>query len=129
MPATHREQHRDTPVSAPVFPIARLDLEEEIRRMRASPRPGGHVGKTLLRSGDLRLVLMVLERGARISDHQSDGSLTIQVLDGRVIVALLESSFDLASGQLLAIEHDISHALVAIEDSAVLLTIAWHRQS
>jgi len=122
-PAHENEQHRDTPTRS--FPIARSDLEEEIRRMRTSPRSGGHLGKTLLRNADMRVVLMILERGARIPDHRAEGSLTIQTLDGRVIVTLLESSFDLASGQLLAIEHDVSHALVAIEDSAVLLTIAW----
>ena len=125
MPTTpDTEDHRD-PSAARTFPIARLDLEEEIRRMRASPKPGGHVGKTLLRSADMRLVLMILERGTGISDHQADGSLTIQALDGRVIVSLLESSFDLASGQLLTIERGIPHALIAIEDSAILLTIAW----
>lgn len=118
---TETDEH---PERAP-FPIARLDLEEEIRSMRTSPRPGGHLGKTLLRTADVRLVLMILDHGARIPDHRTDGSLTIHALDGRVIVTLLESSFDMSSGQLLAIEPGISHALVAIEDSAVLLTIAW----
>jgi quercetin dioxygenase-like cupin family protein len=67
---------------------------------------------------------MVLERGARIPRHHSKGSLTIQALDGRVIVALLESTFDLEPGQILAIDRDVSHAVVAIEESALLLTIA-----
>jgi quercetin dioxygenase-like cupin family protein len=111
---------------SPTFPIARADLEEEIRQMRASPKSGGHLGKTFLRGKDMRVVLMVLDRGARIPEHRANGSLTIQTLDGRVIVSVYESSFDLASGQLLAIEHDAPHALVAIEDSAVLLTISWH---
>jgi quercetin dioxygenase-like cupin family protein len=122
MPTTTLETDKH---AAPTFPIARLDLEAEICRMRASPRPGGHLGKTLLRTADLRLVLLLLDHGARIPDHQGDGALTIQVLDGRVVVTLLESSFDLSSGQLLAIERGVSHALVAIEDSAVLLTVAW----
>jgi quercetin dioxygenase-like cupin family protein len=106
------------------FPIAMLDVMEEVRKMRASPRPGGRLGKTLVRNPDLRVVLMVLERGARIPRHHSKGSLTIQALDGRVIVALLESSFDLEPGQILAIDRDVSHALVAVDESALLLTIA-----
>jgi len=106
------------------FPIAKLDVVEEVRTMRASPRPGGRLGKTLVHNPDLRMVLMVLDRGARIPRHRSKGSLTIQALDGRVIVALLDSSFDLEPGQILAIDRDVSHALVAIEESALLLTIA-----
>ena len=107
------------------FPIARLDLDEELRLLRASPRCNGHSGKTLLREADLRIVLVILDRGAKLPDHHADGSLTIQTLDGRVVVALLDASFDLAPGQMLAVERGVSHSLVAIEDSAILLTIAW----
>jgi len=71
-----------------------------------------------------RVVLMVLDRGARIPPRHSKGSPAIQVLDGRVIVALLDSTFDLEPGQILAIDRDVSHALVAIEEGALLLTIA-----
>jgi quercetin dioxygenase-like cupin family protein len=120
-PIEARESNAGSEVRS--FPIARLDLEEEVRRMRASPRPGGHLGKTLVHNEDLRLVLMVLDRGARIPRHHAKGSLTIQALDGRVIAAILESSFDLGPGQVLAIDRNVSHALVAIEDSALLLTI------
>jgi quercetin dioxygenase-like cupin family protein len=124
-PAQSTTSQPESPVTSGSFPIAKLDLEEEIRQMRMSPRPKGHLGKTLLRGPDMRLVLMILDRGTNIPAHRADGSLTVQTLAGRVIVTLLESSFDLSSGQVLAIERDVSHALVAIEDSAVLLTIAW----
>ncbi len=109
------------------FPIARLDLSEEVRRMRMSPSGKFHMAKTLLHGSEMRLVLMTLQRGARIPLHHAEGPLTIQAIDGRVIVTLLESSFDLHAGQLLAVERDIPHALVAIEDSAILVTISWHR--
>ena len=107
------------------FPIARVDLDEEVRRLRASPKTNGHLGKTLLHGPDMRLVLMSLDRGKQLPAHSANGSLTIQALAGRVIVTLLESSYDLGPGQLLSIERGVSHALVAIEDSAILLTIAW----
>jgi quercetin dioxygenase-like cupin family protein len=106
------------------FPIARLDLVEEARQLRASPIPHGHVAKTVLRNSDLRAVLMVLERGARIPRHHAKGSMLVQVLDGRVIVAVLDSSFDLGPGNVLALEREVAHELVAIEDCALLLSIA-----
>ena len=94
--------------------------------MRASPKQNGHLGKTLLRATDMRLVLLILDRGVRIPDHLAQGSLTIHTLQGHVIVTLLDSSFDLVAGQLLTIEPGVSHTMVASEDSAVLLTLAWN---
>jgi len=107
------------------FPIARFDLEAEVRQMRDNPKPRAHLAKTLLHGAKLRLVLMSLRHGAHISNRRIEGALTIQPLDGRVIVTLLESSFDLGPGQLLAIERDVPHSIVAIEDSAFLMTISW----
>ena len=110
------------------FPIAVLDLQEEILRMRTCPMPGGHYGRTLLRSPDMRMVVMILEQGTRLPEHHIDGTSMIQTLDGRVTVSLLGSSFDLVSGQVLAIERGVAHAVVATEHSAILLTIAWDGQ-
>ena len=90
--------------------------------------PGGHYGRTLLRTADMRIVLMILEQGTRLPEHQVDGTSTIQVLDGRVTVSLLGSSFDLAPGQMLAIERGVRHALAASVDSAIVMTIAWDGQ-
>ena len=106
------------------FPIAMLDLVEEARKMRDSPRPGGHLGKTLLHEPHLRLVLMILDKGVRIPPHQAKGSLTVQVLDGRVVIGALDSSFELGADHVLALGGDVTHSLVAIEDTALLLTIA-----
>jgi quercetin dioxygenase-like cupin family protein len=114
----------EAPTQRPAaFPIARLDLVEETRRMRDSPRPGGHLGKTLLHNADLRLVLMILDKGVTIPTHHAAGSLIVHVLDGRAVVAVLESSFDLGRAQMLAIDRGVSHSLVAIEDTALLLAI------
>ena len=112
-----------TPTARP-FPIGRFDLAAEIDQMRNSPRSAGHVGKTLLHDKDVRIVLMLLDRGAQIPTHRAKGALTFQGLEGRMIITLLGTSFDLAPGQLLAIERNVAHALVAVEDSALLLTIA-----
>jgi quercetin dioxygenase-like cupin family protein len=119
---TETGQEVETP---PSLPFARFDLEEEIRRMRATARPGGHLGKTLVRAPDMRLVLMILQRGARISEHRAGGSSSIQGLDGRVTLTLPDASFEIGPGHLLVIEHDVPHALEAAEDSAILLTIAF----
>ncbi len=110
--------------SSESFPIAQLDLIEEIRLLGTSPIPHGHLAKAILHNRDLRIVLMILLRGTQLPRHHAKGSLALQVLDGRAIVTLLESSFDLRSGQMLAIARGVSHAVLAIEDCALLLTVA-----
>jgi quercetin dioxygenase-like cupin family protein len=107
------------------FPIARVDLEEEVRRMRASPTSSDHLGKTVMHAPDLRLVLMTLKAGTRIPEHCAEGSLTIHALDGRILVEVVDATFDLAPNQMLALERGLSYALHAIEDTAILLSISW----
>lgn len=113
------------PLTTESFPIAHLDLVEEVRQLRHSPISHDHVAKTVLHHRDLRMVLMVMKAGARIPRHHAKGSMTIQALDGRAVVTLLDSSFDLGPGKVLAIEPDLTHAVVAIEDTALILTIAF----
>jgi quercetin dioxygenase-like cupin family protein len=107
------------------FPMARFDLVEEVRQLRASPIPHGHLAKTILHNDHLRVVLMVLQRGARLPRHHAKGSLNVHVLDGRVIITLFGSSFDLGANSVLAIDPEVAHAVVATEDSALLFTIAF----
>jgi quercetin dioxygenase-like cupin family protein len=118
-PATENRHEVEAP------PFSRFDLEEEVRRMRAAAKPGGHLGKTLVRAADLRVVLMILQRGARIPEHRAGGPSSIQGIDGRVRLTLAETSLELGPGQLVAIDPDVTHALEAAEDSAVLLTISF----
>ncbi|MGE0867090.1 MAG: cupin domain-containing protein [Kofleriaceae bacterium] len=75
------------------------------------------------------MVLTVLDRGTHVAEHRRNHATTFQVLDGRVIVALLEASFHLTAGELLTIERDVPHAIVAVDDSALVLTITKHRRS
>jgi quercetin dioxygenase-like cupin family protein len=105
--------------------LARLDIAAEIETMRASARTNGHVAKTLIRFPELRLVLMWLRQGAEIPAHQAEGAITLHVLEGRVRLATADDAGDLVPGQLVALEPSVPHAIAAIEDSAVLLTIAW----
>ena len=121
---TTKTKH-DVAPAPPALPFARFDLEEEIRRMRMTLKPGDHISKTLVRAHDLRLVLMLLQRGARLPEHQIEGPSSVQGLDGRVILTTAGERLELGPGQMLVIEHDVPHALEAAEDSAVLLTISF----
>jgi quercetin dioxygenase-like cupin family protein len=71
----------------------------------------------------LRQTLIALTTGQRLDDHENPGEATLQVLHGRVRLTASDTAAEGAIGDLLIIP-DARHALEALEDSAVLLTVA-----
>ncbi len=71
----------------------------------------------------LRLTLLALASGGTLADHLSPGEATLQVLVGSVRLTVGAESTDAGVGDLLVIPAE-SHGLEALEDCAVLLTVA-----
>ena len=67
--------------------------------------------------------VIALARGQRIEEHDNPGEATVQVLRGRVRVTAGDDTTDGSPGQLLIVP-GARHSLTALEDSAVLLTVA-----
>jgi quercetin dioxygenase-like cupin family protein len=103
-----------------------FDLPAELHRLKAeSTWSTGQNARTLIKYDDLRVVLMALQSSARTPEHRTDGRLTIQVLSGHLQVRASERTFNLRAGGILALDRGIRHDVTALEESAVLLTIAW----
>lgn len=71
----------------------------------------------------LRQTLIALRAGAELSEHENPGEATVLVLRGRVRLNAGEESWEGMAGDLLIVP-DSKHSLVALEDSAALLTVA-----
>jgi quercetin dioxygenase-like cupin family protein len=103
-----------------------FDFESEISALEShKPWPQGMTSKMLLKTDDLRIVLIVMQAGARMAEHHSDGRISIQVVRGAIRTRVEDHAVDLTLGQLLALDRSIKHDVEAREDSAFLLTIAW----
>jgi quercetin dioxygenase-like cupin family protein len=71
----------------------------------------------------LRQTLLALAAGRRLDDHESPGEATLHVLRGRVRLATAHESCEAGAGDLLMIPPE-RHNLTAIDDAAVVLTVA-----
>ena len=71
----------------------------------------------------LRQTVIALAEGRSLSEHESPGEATLQVLSGRVRLVAGEESWEGAEGEHLVIP-PLRHDLTALTDAAVLLTVA-----
>ena len=101
-----------------------LALDSELRRHDAYLREG-HTARTLVRKADLRVVLVVMQAGARMAEHRADETASVHALSGHVRLRLPEKVVELPAGRLLVIERGLRHDVEAVAESAFLLTLGW----
>lgn len=100
---------------------ALLRHQLEIARTMSSGRSahtiyGGH-------QHALRQTMVALRAGSILAEHENPGEATLQVLHGRITLVAGPDRWNGSPGDLLFIS-DFRHALEAVEDSVVLLTVA-----
>lgn len=107
-------------------PMMIFDLEPLLRELRndESYRRSGRLGRTLARSGRLRVVLVALNAGVEVGTHQADSPMTLELIEGRLGFRVDEQNVELATGQVLFFGPGDAHDIRALEESALLLTIS-----
>ena len=106
--------------------IAQFDLPKEIAEAEhKKPWPSGIHSKTLYKKHDLRVVLVSMQSAAHMKEHHADGTISVQILKGKVRMNIGGKPHELAAGNLFTLGASIRHDVEAVDDSAFLLTISW----
>ncbi|HUJ12058.1 MAG TPA: cupin domain-containing protein [Verrucomicrobiae bacterium] len=107
-------------------PLLFCDLEEEIAQLKEDPEwhERHRNAVTLVKEPHLSVVLVALREGATLQEHRAPGAFTIVVLDGAVRLGIDNETRTVKRGGLVSMEKDIPHDVEALEETALLLTIA-----
>lgn len=99
-------------------------LAQELRNEPSYLRDG-QAARTLVRASDLRIVVIALQAGKRISEHHANVTASVHALTGHIRLQLADRSVDLPAGQLLVLGSGLPHDVSAETDSIFVLTLGW----
>lgn len=101
------------------------DLQEEFDTTAdvAILERSGRNARTLIKSGPLRVTLVVLARGGEIPEHSAEGPITVQPVEGSILFTAQGKSYAIEPGQLLSAGPGVPHAVSSEGGGAFLLTL------
>jgi quercetin dioxygenase-like cupin family protein len=102
-----------------------FNLGEVLAALRAEAHPAerGHRQMTIFHRAPVTQVLFAFEPGGELADHAAHGLVTIQVLEGRLVVQADARDHELRAGSIPVLNPDVRHNVRALEASAMLLTV------
>jgi len=80
--------------------------------------------KVLVKSPEKKVVLTALHKGIEVISFQSDGSISVQIIEGKLKFHTRKESVILDKGQLLTFHDNIKYSLISKEKTVYLLTIS-----
>ena len=107
--------------------MEKFSLDSIVREQakRAAAAPAGRSAETVYGGHEhaLRQTVLAMMAGTSLAEHENPGEATVQVLRGRIRLTAGDTSWEGRTGDLLIVPA-ARHALQAVEDSAILLTVS-----
>ena len=85
------------------------------------------VTTSLLKTPRLQLMRLVLPAGSGMPEHSVAGAITVHCLEGETVVTTASRRCELRTGQLVMLPENERHAVQAVTDSSLLVTVLLHQ--
>lgn len=110
-------------------PMEVFDVGTQLESLRRQGQAAQDRTIILLKTDSLRLIFRDLSAGATLPTHKAPGPITVQVLDGHIEFTAGTRTISVRKGEVLALENGVPHSVKALQQSAILITVAVHPQS
>lgn len=107
-------------------PVVQVNLRKYIKQLKSEQtwKSHNHNTITIYKSENTTIVLRGMHKGSELKEREVKGDITLQVLKGKINLTAGEQKFAVRKGNIMCIEHNVSHRFVAARESFFLLTIA-----
>jgi quercetin dioxygenase-like cupin family protein len=113
----------DRPLSGDVL-LFKLKAEQQQCSDPNLLERSGRNARTLVKSGSLRVTVVVLAACGSIPEHRAEGAITIQPLEGRIHMVVGESAYNIGPGEILCVGSGILHSVPSVDGGTFLLTLS-----
>ena len=81
----------------------------------------------LFKSDELEVIRLIMPAGKTMPSHWVTGQITIHCLEGEVELIAGDQTQRMKAAQMVWLEGAVAHALIAVRDSSLLLTIVLRK--
>ncbi|MEO6167518.1 MAG: cupin domain-containing protein [Chitinophagales bacterium] len=109
--------------------LVEIDLNKFIAELKQENTwaDSDHNSITVFKSDNSTIVLIGMHTNAELKEHTSIGNISVQVLDGEINFFAEQQTHYLGKGQMITLEANIPHSLIALKESFLLLTVVINK--
>ena len=90
---------------------------------------GQVISKTFSQNPAVGLTMFCLPKDEEISAHKSRGDALVTILEGRARITIDQTDYEVGAGESIVLPADIPHALFALEDFKMFLTVVFPKEA
>lgn len=106
-------------------PVVEMDLNKLVLQIKSETawEEADHNAITIFKSDLMRIVLMGMHKNAEFKTHTAKGTISVQVIAGKINFTANDNTVSMEAGQMLVLHEKILHSVLALTESFFLLTL------
>jgi len=106
-------------------PVVEMDLNKLMLQIKSEApwKEADHNAITIFKSDLMRIVLMGMHENAELKTHTAKGTISVQVIAGKINFTANDHTVAMEAGQMLVLHEKIPHSAMALKESFFLLTL------